>query len=67
MTSSVVRHCATRFASWVYVVERIWGLRRALRLVVDNATYKARCLNKQGRDDDEEDKDPTAIINDPNF
>ena len=62
-----VRNCTTRFASWVYVVERIQALKKALRVVVDDALYIARCLKKKGRDDDPEDKEPSAIINDPAF
>ena len=53
-----VRHCATRFASWIYVVERIVALKRALRAVVDMQIYQRRCLTKKGRDDDEDDKEP---------
>ena len=62
-----VRHCATRFASWVYVVERISKLKRALRVVIDDAVYKKHCLKKQGRDDDPDDKEPSKIINDSAF
>ena len=40
------------------MVERIVALKRPLRAVVDEAVYKARCLSKKGRDDDEEDKEP---------
>ena len=62
-----VRHCATRFASWVYVVERIQKLKGPLRAAVDDPVYKKRCLTKKGRDDDPEDKEPSAIIEDPLF
>ena len=65
--SRPVKNCATRFASWVYVVERIARLKRALRVVVDSPTYISKCLKKKGRDDDDEDKEPTDIINDVDF
>ena len=62
-----VRHCATRFASWVYVVERIQKLKGPLRAAVDDRVYQNHCLDKKGRDDDPEDKEPTAIIEDALF
>ena len=49
------------------VVERIARLKKALRAAVDDATYKARCLTKEGCDDDAEDKGPTSITSDSQF
>ena len=62
-----VRNCATRFASWVYVVERIRQLKPALRAAIDDDVYKQRCLKKSGNADDPEDKEPSAIIDDASF
>ena len=65
--SRPVANCKTRFASWIYVVERIFVLKRALRAVVDDNLYKSRCLAKKGRDDDPDDKEPSGVINDTVF
>ena len=39
-TERTVRHCATRFASWIYVAERASKLKRALRAVIDGPVYR---------------------------